>query len=84
MLVGSIDGPIDSLGCVIHRFQLKFTDKKRRLRTDRPTDRPTETPSYSDASKNRLFCHSTPVNVMCSRSGILLYFVICVRLGFKN
>ena len=52
MVVGSIDGPLDNLGCVIQRFLLKFTDK-RKLVTDgpmeQPTNGPTDTPSYRDS-----------------------------------
>ena len=47
-MVGSIDGPHETWGCVICLFLAKFSDGKKMV-TDRQTDGPTNGPSYRDA-----------------------------------
>ena len=59
MVVGSIDGPHEALGCIIYCFLVKFTDEKE-LVTNRLADGSTDRPSRRDAwthLQNKLVTH---------------------------
>ena len=52
MVVGSVDGPNEALGCVIYCFLVKFAEEKEQVtdrRTDGPTYRPTDGRTHRDA-----------------------------------
>ena len=55
VIVGSIDGPHATLGCVIYCFLVKSTMKKTDYRPNGPTDRPWTHLETTSSSKHSFF-----------------------------